>query len=113
MTGHYHFNGAEYCEDCLPVSPDDSEVGLDTGEQDSPAHCDSCHCHLDYSLTSDGVRYVLNSLLDHIRNPDAGNGDVLDDWAENLRWYGLGTKERNLLDCFLDRRAKRRKEVNS
>ena len=51
---HFHFDGEEYCEDCLP-GPGEP----DYGEQDYPAHCCRCHKPLDCTLTKDGVAYVM------------------------------------------------------
>jgi hypothetical protein len=105
MRGHYHYDGDEYCANCLPAREGELEVDVDLGEQDTPANCCVCHAKLNYSLTQAGVRYVLEKLLDHIRNPEAGERDVLLDWATDLKWYMLPVKQANLLDCFLNRFA--------
>ena len=116
--GHYHYDGEEYCEDCLPVSPDNPVVDLDTGEQDSPAHCFHCLCPLDYSLTTDGVAYVLGEIRGSLEHgPDSTvyecykgtwydgspHHAILRDWAEHIRHYGgLSEGDRELIGKYLE-----------
>ena len=54
-----------YCADCLPDDcPDETTSPLDWEETDSPCHCSSCGIPLEHSLTSDGVRYVRESVAE-------------------------------------------------
>ena len=115
--GHYHYDGQEYCEDCLPVSPNYPGVDLDTGDQDTPAHCFSCLRPLDYSLTTEGVQYVLGEIQGSLEHgPDATVYDcykgtwyegsphhaILRDWVEHIRNYGgLSGGDRELIDRYL------------
>lgn len=78
MSGHYHVDCEEVCEECLRdeyaalSKQDKREYGgvekfldtcdLDDGEQDSPANCARCHRPMDYRLTTDGVAYVMEKI---------------------------------------------------
>lgn len=126
---HYHYGCDEWCEDCLPVSTESAEVDYDDGEQDSPANCCACGKPLDYSLTPDGVEYVIDSCLeamddwdDHII-PMADTAEsemryyhgsphfaIVEDWAKDLSNYSLDRKDRFILDAFLAKCAEWRKE---
>lgn len=70
-----------YCGDCLRERgiPQDATVP-DTGEADTPRHCDRCRVLTDGSLTS--VGYVADALAEA-----SGDPDVLDAWAD--RWGTL------------------------
>lgn len=118
MNGHYHYNGEEYCENCLPVSTE--EADFDYGEQDSPANCCVCHRPLDYSLTKEGVSYVIEALIDELNSgPEQWNQihdcykgtyydgcrhvEILRDWAKDLKYYGgLSPAEEFLIRHFLE-----------
>jgi hypothetical protein len=117
--GHYHYNCDEYCEYCLPVDEDSPEVDYDSGEQDSPAHCCVCHQPLEYSLTSDGIEYVLEALREELAKPaeernkvhECYNGthyegcrhvEITRDWAEHIKWYGLAQEDQELVEKFLE-----------
>jgi hypothetical protein len=118
--GHYHYNCDEYCEDCLPVHEDHEEVDYDCGEQDTPANCCVCHKPLEYSLTSDGVKYVLESIRESLNKSEEDRNkvhncydntwyencrhvEIVRDWANNLKWYGgLSEEEEELIDHFLE-----------
>ena len=89
------------CENC--GTPDPRE------EVDCPQHCDDCGRPLDYSLTADGIEYVLetlryaleNGIDDHII-PLKGTAEedclsyyhgsphyeITRDWASDLSYYG-------------------------
>lgn len=113
---NWGFDGDHYCEKCLPVPVDDERVFDASGEQDTPAHCCNCLVPLDYSLTSEGVDYVLEKLLEAIREGldwkvyDCYQGtyyagsphcDIIADWAEEIRWYGGLGKRENIITRFL------------
>jgi hypothetical protein len=53
IMGHYHYNFDEYCEQY-------------DGSQDTPAHCCACGAPLDYTLTEEGVAYVIDALVDEL-----------------------------------------------
>jgi hypothetical protein len=116
---HYHYDGAEYCEDCLPVDEDSEQVEYDCGEQDYPAHCCVCHQPLDYTLTSDGVEYVLDALKVELAKPiDERNElhpcyvgtwyegsrhvEITRDWATALSNCSLTSDQQDLLAQFLE-----------
>lgn len=79
----YIFQAALLCEDCAMATREqhDSDVPIDDrddsdnwpqgpypdggGEADCPQHCDHCGCFLENPLTSDGVEYVREKLLEH------------------------------------------------
>jgi hypothetical protein len=65
--GHYHYECDEWCEDCLPVPAESEGVDYDQGEQDCPANCCACGEPLEYSLTSDGVTYVLEAVRESLK----------------------------------------------
>jgi hypothetical protein len=121
--GHYHYNCDEYCEDCLPVSENNPEVDYDAGEQDSPGNCCQCHKPLEYTLTSEGVRYVLEYITESLYSPpekrnlvhDCYNGtwyegsrhvEIVRDWAKDLLNYSLNDADRILVDRFLEETEK-------
>jgi len=107
------------CEDCgiaQGLSEEDSYA--DAGEADCPQHCAVCHVPLDYSLTTDGVNYVIEALQEQLdaweRSPseamarwktvhDHYKGTwyegspwivITRDWAKELTWYGLRGSKR-------------------
>lgn len=98
---------------------------MDGEETDSPSNCDSCHRPLDeLSLTSDGVEYVLEHIRESIGQAlERGRAEYWDkvercydgtyyegmrhveivrDWAEKIRGYGLDPEEQALVDLFLE-----------
>jgi mono/diheme cytochrome c family protein len=116
---HYHYDGEEYCEDCLSefIDPRSHKVDIDYGEQDSPANCCQCHQPLDYRLTSDGVNYVIEKLKEAIDNGidwtvyDCYNGTyydgsphcaILRDWAQDVSNYCLTDDQKEIVDRFLE-----------
>jgi hypothetical protein len=123
MSGHYHYECDEYCENCLPVASDSPEVCSDGGEQDTPANCCVCHRPLDYSLTSEGVQYVLEYIRESLAaGPDEWNKvhdcykgtyyegsrhvEIVRDWAADLQNYSLDERDKKLVDFFLEVTAK-------
>lgn len=118
---NWGFDGEHYCTDCLPVDVDNEGVFNASGEQDLPAHCSVCGKPLDYSLTYDGVAYVLEHLVDAIRAgldwriediATAGgrswyyNGvphcTIIADQAKEIEWYGGLGKHEAIVRRFLE-----------
>ena len=70
MFNHYIYDSESYCERCLPkVTGESLKLSLEIaqeneGEQDTPANCSRCGRPLKYSLTTDGVDYVLEKIQD-------------------------------------------------
>lgn len=109
------FNGSYYCEDHAPIDSQDCS----DSEVDCPQHCAECDYPLDYSLTSDGVQYVLEAIRESLkvgrkaRNTihDVYQGgwyagsrhcEIVREWAEKLKWYGgLSNREESLIDHYL------------
>ena len=83
-----------YCPNCAP----DIEPEAMGQETDSPLHCGNCHTLLEHSLTGEGVRYVIDTLLDAIRTKQAT--DIEREWADMLRWYYLTPKQTAVLSRF-------------
>jgi len=119
--GHYHYNYEEWCEDCLPVSP--AEADWDDGEQDTPANCSCCGRPLDYTLTTDGVNYVIEQLcivmstgIDTHIIPNMGTAEeecltyyhgmphyeIMRDWARDLSNYFLNPEDQEIVGYFLN-----------
>ena len=90
---HFHFDGEEYCEDCLP-GPGEP----DYGEQDYPAHCCRCHKPLDCTLTKDGVAYVIEAL----QQPLDWHYAIVRYWAQTLLNYSLSDSDRKIVTDFLE-----------
>lgn len=110
-----------FCERCAPNDAKEYDVG----EADAPVHCATCHEPLDYSLTPDGVAYVIEALQEQIDNwndspsiamarwkekHDCYKGSwyenspwitITRDWAEKLKWYGLDSDDEYTVDMFL------------
>lgn len=111
-------DGFEYhCEFCAR----DWEEKIDSENfVDSPLNCAHCHCPLDYSLTPDGIEYVLDAMRESLRVGkterdkihDCYNGtyyegsrhcEIVRDWAEHLRWYGLDNRTERFIELYLSR----------
>ena len=123
MEENYIYGCECFCGDCLPVSGNHPEVCDGSGEQDSPANCSNCGCPVDYSLTSEGVAYVLEALRDALREsreerdrimPMRGTGEetmtywhgsrhieIVRNWAEELTNYYLSRKDKEFVERFL------------
>jgi hypothetical protein len=117
----YCYDADVYCEYCLPVNTGHPEVCCASGESDTPQHCCGCHQPLEYSLTSDGVEYVMEYLRESLeKGPDEWNVirkdhgeddkdyykgcraiEVERDWAGQLQWYGLSKEDERTVDLFL------------
>lgn len=70
-----------YDSDEFPKGP----YGDGGGESDAPQHCDECHCFLENPLTSDGVSYVYDMVLEHLHDA-RGQAETIAEWIE---FYGL------------------------
>ena len=64
-----------YCSDCAPKG----STPAFQPEADCPQHCAECHELLDCAMTSDGLAYVADKLLDGARD-GSGTPSVLLDW---------------------------------
>lgn len=96
-----HMEGQQVDTDDWPVSYPDA------GEADSPQNCDSCGKPLEYSLTNDGIDYVVEAVRETLqlgrshycriypshRENDYYEGtplfSVVKDWVEDMRYYNL------------------------
>jgi hypothetical protein len=58
------------------------------GEADSPQHCGTCGEFLENDLTSDGVAYIRDAVVEAIRSGRVS--DALRVWVE---YYGIGLDE--------------------
>jgi hypothetical protein len=101
------YNELEETGDCYPT---------DQGETDTPMHCSHCHRPLRYNLTSDGVGYVLDAIVNELLDWDISpigsilpyyytcpSTEVVKDWAKDLQWYGgLDPQDEELIEYFLD-----------
>lgn len=109
-------NCAVYCDDCAP----DIEPEAMPQECDCPQNCESCGSPVEYSLTSDGVEYVMEHVRDALRNgldtttvgtrseaePEYYRGmphcSIVGDWARDLKWYGgMSNDDVESLDSFI------------
>ncbi len=118
MNEHYHHECEEYCEDCAPK---DAKPG--NGEQDCPINCCNCGRPLDYSLTSDGVEYVISYIIEALENgldnhiiPLTGtlevesltyyhgspHYEIVRDWAKDLEAYSLDRKDAVIVQMYLE-----------
>lgn len=80
----------------------------DAGESDCPQHCDSCHKPLEYSLTNEGIDYVVEAVREMLKSgrenyckvhpshdpdsdyyKDSPAFAVVRDWVEDMRYYNL------------------------
>ena len=102
------YDGGDYHE-CYPTDHD---------ETDSPTHCSACHKPLSYRLTSDGIDYVIQAIVEALVNWDISEiGDILPwykgcpstevlvDWAEDIRdirWYGVSDEDEDIIEFFLE-----------
>lgn len=113
-----------------PFDNDDYPSYLeDAGECDSPFHCGDCGEPLDYSLTEQGVKYVLESVRESLEEatthgrsgtwdrimPAKGTGEesltywhgsrhveIVRQWAEDVSNYNLEPDEKAIVDLFLE-----------
>jgi hypothetical protein len=56
-------------------------------ESDSPDHCCNCQEYLGFSLTTDGVAYVIEYLIDALDSGSISSVERI--WADDLSNYGL------------------------
>jgi hypothetical protein len=64
---------------------------------DCPTHCGDCGVFIDDSWNGDTMNYAACAIEAYVVNHE-GNAEVLDVWAENLRWC-IGADE-HLLDRY-------------
>lgn len=114
--GYYTYDCEVFCEDC---APEDAEYDC-SGESDCPENCSICHQPLDYSLTSEGIQYVLQAIKESLNTPEEERNkvhecydgtyyegsrhvEIVRDWAKDLKWYGgLTNEEEELIEKFLE-----------
>ena len=116
MDEHYIYDADSWCLACLPVPCTNPEVADGDGEQDTPANCNRCGRPLKYSLTQEGMAYVLDAVMESLRDQEwelideevesyykgMPNCVVVRDWVTNLvKNYGLSRTSRALCDGFL------------
>lgn len=123
MSPHWHDENGAYCEQCAPK---DIEPDYNSNEVDSPDNCQVCGRPCEYSLTTHGVAYVLDAIIDCLeesedeRNEIIGNDEVVGrrlspsyyrgspgcsvvrDWAEDLLNYGLNRHQKWIVEHFLE-----------
>lgn len=63
-VGYYDDNGAAHCEDCAP--PEGQPIYGDS-EADTPTHCEECGVLIEHALTSDGIAYVSEYILESFK----------------------------------------------
>lgn len=117
-----------YCERCYrrTFKGKDGEPKFSEGgnplfvdaECDTPQHCSRCHRPMEHSLTSEGVRYVLEAMREELRKGRAEYSKVNDcykgtyyegsrhveivrDWARMAQGNGLCGHDRAFVDRFL------------
>lgn len=123
-----YVDGDLYCEGCYRrefkvrdgcarFGEADSPLFVDA-ECDTPQHCSKCHRPMEHSLTSDGVRYVLDAMREELRKGRAEYSKALDcyqgtyyegsrhvdiimDWARMAQGNGLCGRDRAFVDRFL------------
>lgn len=93
------------------------EGDLNSNEVDSPENCVECGRLCNYSLTSAGIEYVIDHILDALEEgpeewakPCEGlsyykgsrHVEIVRDWAEDLKWYGLSRVDKFVIDHFLE-----------
>lgn len=110
-------DGELVCGSCAEgVTDDERAIG---GESDSPSHCSYCQRPLfdTFELTSDGVRYVLETVRRDLKAGTKDNGwrwqygfykglgkpACVRDWVEYLtdNWHGLPKRDERTLELYL------------
>lgn len=113
MKPHWHDENGAYCEEHAP----DVEGDLNSNECDCPQNCQVCGRPCEYTLTADGIKYVMDRIRETLDGgPEVWNQvrsepnryydgsrqvAVVRDWAEDLCWYSLGEADKWLVDYFL------------
>lgn len=114
----YHLDGEPFCIDCWQ-----GRTGVDSpamfGEGDTPEQCSQCHRPLDTTLTSEGVEYVIEHLVEILTTKtdeewlavhEVYQGtwyqgkpwcSIANDWAAKIADYGLSTLQRRILEMFI------------
>lgn len=114
----YDENGP-YCGECMEP-PEGTFASVGDNECDSPQHCQICRRPVPYSLTSDGVNYVVEKLKESLQDRDGLRSEicwdlppgdyylgskgwaVLRDWALELHGYGLEPDQKEIVNQYLD-----------
>lgn len=108
-------NGEVYCPQCAP----DIEPEFMPQETDCPENCADCGAHLEYELTSNGVDYVMDYVIDALESgiDDSIIGpedrrtyyrgmpecSIVGDWARDLKLCGYGSRANGfVLDQFIE-----------
>lgn len=74
---------------------------ISQSETDTPNHCGDCGGYLAQPLTDNGIEYAIQCIRQYVTTPaHPGNGTVLDEWAEDLGNYWLGTEEKTVIDIY-------------
>jgi len=114
------------CEDCgIEAGLSEEDSYPDCGETDCPENCARCHRPLEYSLTGEGVTYVMEHLDHEVAkwnlSPSKAMGEwkavhdcykgtwyegspwivIMRDWAEELGNYGLDDADEHVVEMFL------------
>lgn len=114
MKPHWrNSDGEPVCERHAP----DVEGDLNSNETDVPENCIVCGRPCEYTLTTDGVAYVLEQVRDALQKPVRARNKVIHDrssyydgsrhveivrdWASDLKWYSLSKVDSDLIDHFL------------
>lgn len=112
----YVLDGEIFCEDCAPNNAE--SIGDWPSESDCPESCCMCLKAVPYTLTSEGVQYVLEAIRESLKAGRKKRNRVLDcykdtwfegsrhceivrEWAEDLKWYGLESKDEKLVEKYL------------
>jgi hypothetical protein len=109
-------NGEVYCDQCaLDIEPE----GI-AQECDSPQHCGGCGAPVEYSLTGEGVAYVMEAIRDNLRNgldssitpadrhhmryyAGMPHCSIVGDWARDIRYYGgLSEDDKTDISNYID-----------
>ena len=111
-----------YCGKC---ASDSMEAHESCGEVDCPQHCAKCHEPLDYTLTSEGIKYVLDKMQEELDSyasapkkavkewskvHDAYKDtyyvgrpriEIMRDWGKELENCAINDYEQHILDTFM------------
>lgn len=114
MKAHWHSpDGEPLCEEHA-----EGEGDLASNEVDAPHNCSACSRPCAYTLTTEGVEYVIEKIRETLdEGPDEWNRpcqggtasyyhgsrhvEIVRDWAADLKTYGLNDDRRWLVDYFL------------
>lgn len=120
MFSGYYVDGTILCEFCATQAEIDECKCVDNEETDCPQHCEECARPIKYTLTTDGINYVVEYLQEAIdrqeyNSKETRTGDpnnyyrgmpiwsVVYDWAVDLKSYWLNETQQAVLDEFFDK----------